>query len=196
MDEYERLTREQLISLILGLKAKCERRPVSARDKVSDFPVFGERERQEFETSPWPIRIFDRESLKYLAVNDAALQLYGYTREEFLALTPLDTRHPEERDNIIGTLSEPSSYLRYLGQRRHVKKSGEIIAVEIVVQDILFNGRRARQSLTIDVTERVRMLEMLHHRDRAFTSMVEDAPDITVRFDRNLRYVYASSAIT
>lgn len=97
MDEYEQLTREELISVIRGLKAEGERCAASARGIASAFPVFSAREQREFETSSWPMRIFDRVTLQYLAVNDAGLKLYGYTQAEFLAMSLLDTRHPEER---------------------------------------------------------------------------------------------------
>ena len=111
MDQYERLTRQELIALMHEHKAECERLSTGAPDHASNFLVFGEWERREFEASAWPIRIFDRESLKYVAANAAALKLYGYTLQEFLDLTPLDTLHPEERDRIIGSLAEASGYL-------------------------------------------------------------------------------------
>src|SRR6185295_4462027 len=63
---------------------------------TSGLLEFGERQRRDFEASPRPMRIFDRLTLRYLAVNNAALELYGYSREEFLALTLKDTRHPSE----------------------------------------------------------------------------------------------------
>jgi PAS domain S-box-containing protein len=196
MDEYDQLTREELIALVRSLKDEDKCRPVNAHVSVPDLPVFSSKDLQQFEASRWPMRIIDCESLKFLAVNDAALRLYGYNLEEFLALTLLDTRHPADRINSVSALSAPLGYLNHMGQRRHVKKSGEVIAVDVIVQDILFNGRPARLALTIDVTDKIRMLEMLHQRDQAFKAMVEHAPDITVRFDRKLRYGYASSAIS
>lgn len=91
--DYEHLTRDELITLIRALAAKRPGR--ETHDPNTGFLTLGVREEQEFERSPYPIRIFDRESLQYLVVNDAALKLYGYTREEFLKLTLFDTRHPD-----------------------------------------------------------------------------------------------------
>ncbi len=196
MDEYEHLTRKELISLVRDLKKNQKRhKPAGSRVRAK-FPVFDERERREFESSTYPIRIFDRKTLRFLAVNDAALKLYGYTREEFLNLTPLDTRHPDERVEFFTTLREPTGYLRHRGPRRHVTKSGDIIVVEIITQDIIYNGREARLSLTLDVTERVRMHEIMRRREQEFSALVENAPDIIARFDRDLRYVYVNSAMS
>jgi len=198
MVAYDSMSRAELIETIRSLEARLANAASGVDNPPDDcakFPVFGERERREFETSPWPIRIFDRDTTQYLAVNDAALTLYGYTREEFLELRPLDTRPPEERSEFYTTLAEPTGYLRHRGPRRHLKKSGEIIVVEIVTQDIIFNGRAARLSLTLDVTERVRMETLLRKREQEFSALVENAPDVITRFDRELRHVYVNPAM-
>ena len=107
MVDYDRMSRAELIETIRSLEARLANAASSANKPPGDsarFPVFGEREQREFEENPWPIRIFDRETTKYLAANDAALKLFGYTREEFLNLTPLDTRHPDERSGFFATL--------------------------------------------------------------------------------------------
>lgn len=171
MDGYEHLTRDELISRIRELQAAREGGHAD-RGAVADFPVFGVRERQEFEASPLPIRIFDRETLRYLAVNDAALRLYGYSRDEFLALTPLHTRVAEEHASFYATLAAPTGYMRHAGPRRHLKKSGEIITVELVMQDILFDGREARLGMILDVTERIRAQEALQ-RNLALMRLLE-----------------------
>jgi PAS domain S-box-containing protein len=160
------------------------------------LPVFGERQLRDFEASPCPMRIFDHETLRYLAVNDAALEFYGYTREEFLTLTVKDTRHRAEHASLFATLAQRTGYLMHWGLRRHVTKSGAIKAAEIVTQDILFNGRNARLSLTIDLTARARMHELLRRREQEFGVLVGHAPDIISRLDRGFRHLYVNPAIT
>lgn len=190
MGKYEKLTREELISLVRDLESRLKKRAPARRGTATRFPVFGERERREFEASPYPIRIFDRETFRYLAVNDAALKLYGYTREEFLRLTPFDTRHPDEHADIYRTMAEPTGYLRHRGPRRHVTKSGAVIVVEIVMQDILYDGREARLSLTLDVTERVRMEQELECQKNLLGAIIEHLPvGITVKDAHTRRYV-------
>src|SRR6185295_1677967 len=112
----------------------------TAFGKSGELPEFGERARRDFDNSASPMRIFDHETLRYLAVNDAAVKFYGYSREEFLALTLPDTRHPDERSDQLASLRESRSYFSYGKPRRQIKKSGEIAVVEVVTQDILFNG--------------------------------------------------------
>src|SRR6185503_4645654 len=134
MNDQDRFTRDMPPPTAPGLDAPRV-------DGMAGLPVFTEWHRQEFEKSPWPMRIFDHETFRYLAVNDAAVEFYGYTRQEFLALTAKDTRHPEEYATFVANLNESTGYLRYRGQRRHIKKSGEVVAVEVVTQDIIFDGR-------------------------------------------------------
>ena len=195
MDGHKRLTRKK-ISVPARDRQLAQKGHRATGNEEPEFPVFGEREQRDFDTSTHPIRIFDRETLRYLAVNDAALKLYGYTREEFLALTPLDTRHPEESEDFYATLREPTGYLRFREPRRHVTKDGRVIVVEIVIQDILYRGRNARSSLTMDVTKRIRGEQMLRQREQEFRALVSNAPDIIARFDRDLRYVYVNPAGT
>lgn len=195
MGRYQRLRREELISLVRDLENRLKARAAPRDKDCARFPVFGERERREFEASPHPIRIFDRETFRYLAVNDAALRLYGYSREEFLKLTALDTRHPDEHDDLRRTMAEPTGYLRHRGPRRHVTKSGAIIVVEIVMQDILYEGREARLSLTLDVTERVHAQQELKRQKSLLGAIIDHLPvGITVKDARTRRYVLRNAA--
>src|SRR5690348_8482780 len=138
MDQYEYLTRDQLISLVRGLGAgRAAGRGSSAPDNIVDsLPEFGERALRDFENSSSPMRIFDRETLEYLVVNEAAVKFYGYSREEFLALTIRETRHPEEHAAQLASLKQAANYFQYRAARRQLRKSGEVVVVELVTQDI------------------------------------------------------------
>jgi PAS domain S-box-containing protein len=193
MAEYDDLTREQLIERLRELER--DRAVPHASAIAAGLPVFGERALREFGSSASPMRIFDLETFRYLAVNDAAVRFYGYSREEFLALTVKDTRHPEEHASFEETLAERADYLRYRPLRRQVKKSGEVVVVEAVTQDIAFKGRRARISLTIDVTGRLRMQELLWRRQHEFEALAENIPHLVARFDRDRRFVYVNSTV-
>ena len=191
MDQYDYLTRDQLISLmrVLGTARGGD------RGNADGLPEFGVHALREFENSSSPMRIFDHETMRYLAVNDAAVKFYGYSREEFLALTLKDTRHPDEHAAQLASLKESSGYFRYGKPRRQIKKSGEIAVVEVVTQDILFGGRKARLALTLDITARLRMQELLWQRQQEFESLADNLPDLVARYDRDRRFVYANSAI-
>jgi two-component system, cell cycle sensor histidine kinase and response regulator CckA len=116
------------------------------------------RYRNLFDSSPLPMWVFDLATLKFLAVNDAAVRLYGYAREEFARLT-LEAIRPRED---VARLHRDIAERRVVdeGHRwRHLKKDGSMIMVEIKSHDMEFEGRVARLVLVNDVTERVRVEE-------------------------------------
>ena len=99
--------------------------------------------------------VVDANSLAFLAVNGAALALYGYTREEFRAMTAAQIRPPEDVAGLRKAFEDRSADYR---QRvwRHRKKSGELIDVKVVSFNLEFSGRPARLGVIYDVTEQVK----------------------------------------
>jgi PAS domain S-box-containing protein len=164
--------------------------------RAADFPLFGARQLRQLERSPCPMRIFDHATLRYVAVNDAALELYGYTRAEFLKLTVRATRQRGDDASLFAALAERTGYLTHWGARRQVRRSGEVFLADVVTQDVRFEGRAARLSLTIDISERVRMQELLRQREQLFAALVVHSPDIISRLDRGFRHLYVSPAVT
>ncbi|MHB1195225.1 MAG: PAS domain S-box protein [Lutibacter sp.] len=106
-----------------------------------------------FENNPQPMWIYDLETLAFLEVNKAAIQHYGYTREEFLAMTLKDIRPKEEVDTLLKDI-EIAKRVGYNPAREwmHLKKSGEIINVNIVSHKVTLNNREARHILVNDIT--------------------------------------------
>jgi two-component system cell cycle sensor histidine kinase/response regulator CckA len=109
------------------------------------------RYRLLFEANPYPVLVFDPETLRFLAVNDAAIGHYGYSHDEFLAMTILDIRPPEDIPRALEALGETG--LAHRGEWRHRKKDGTIIDVEITRQVVDFAGRSARMVLVRDITD-------------------------------------------
>jgi PAS domain S-box-containing protein len=196
MGEYDHFTQGQLISLVCQLEAGRRADSNTGSGNPAGFPIFGAEAQRAFEGSASPMRIFDLETLQYLAVNAAAVKFYGYTREEFLNLTVRDTRHPDEHPELPAAIAEQTGYLRHRPPRRQVKKSGEVVVVERITQDILFNGRKARLSLTLDISARLHMQELLWQRQQEFETLTENSPDIICRIDRSYRHLYVNPAIT
>jgi len=111
-----------------------------------------------FEASPTPMWVYDADSLAFLAVNDAAIRHYGYSRQEFLAMTIKDIRPPEDVPQLLADVvggGGPGSP----GARtwRHRLKDGTIIDVDITAGRIDFEGRRAALVVSHDVSERKRL---------------------------------------
>jgi PAS domain S-box-containing protein len=107
-----------------------------------------------FERNPLPGWVFDVETLAFLEVNQAAINHYEYSREEFLAMTLNDIRLPGEIPRLRESLKHLPAGLKRAGVWSHKKKDGSLIEVEIFNYDVQFRGRPARLALAIDVTER------------------------------------------
>lgn len=89
-----------------------------------------------FATYPSPTWVYDAETLAFLAVNDAAVQHYGYSREQFLAMTIRDIRRPEDIPALLKLGNVTSDKPQAAGVWRHRKKNGEIILAEIFASEI------------------------------------------------------------
>src|SRR3989441_971357 len=107
-----------------------------------------------FENNPRPMWVYDTETLAFLAVNDAAIDKYGYTRDEFLKMSIKDLRPPEDLPSLFENISKIQQRLEYAGIWRHRTKDGCMIDVEITSHQLPFAGRPARLVLAHDITER------------------------------------------
>lgn len=110
-----------------------------------------------FNICPLPMWVFDQTSLKFLDVNIAALNLYGYSKSEFLEMTILDIRPVEDIDRVkkIVNQSFKDEFSVYKGIFRHIKKNQEEIRVRIKSNTISFKGENARLIVVNDLTELV-----------------------------------------
>jgi PAS domain S-box-containing protein len=130
------------------------------------------RYRQLFEANPHPMWIYDPATLRFLAVNDAAVGQYGYPRDEFLGMTLNDLQAPEE----VPPLPELARQVD-AGDGgslwRHRFKDGRLIDMEIIAQTIDFEGRPARVVLAHDVTERRRAAQDVLDSREALRALVQ-----------------------
>jgi hypothetical protein len=121
-----------------------------------------QRYRMLFEASPMPMWVYDASTLQFLAVNDAAVRHYGYSRDEFLAMRITDIRPREDVAALLADVKArggPGSPNAKIW--RHVRKDGSLISVEITAGRITFEGRKAALVLSHDVTERLRLEQRL-----------------------------------
>jgi PAS domain S-box-containing protein len=110
--------------------------------------------RAMFEQSPLPMWMFDRETLRFVMVNGAAMAHYGYSREEFLSMTLADIRPGEDIAALRADVQHAVGMS--VGRMwRHRKKDGTTISVEIRANDFEMDGRSVRLVLITDVSARV-----------------------------------------
>lgn len=137
-----------------------------------------------FENNPHPMWIFDMDTLRFLTVNDAATQRYGYTEQEFQNMTLRDIRPPEEVEALEQTISKmvENENMVVSGPWTHILRDGRRIQAEVSSHSIRFRGRNARFSLAQDVTER----QQLHHRllYQAHHDMLTGLPNRLLLLDR------------
>jgi PAS domain S-box-containing protein len=110
-----------------------------------------ERYRLLFESTPQPIWVYNEETLHFLAVNEAATRIYGYTREEFLSITIDDIR---AREDIPTLMIKNDPDLVISSPWRHRTKDGKTIYVEVSSHPVVFDGKHGKLVIVNDVTER------------------------------------------
>lgn len=109
-----------------------------------------------FDANPEPLMVYDRETMRFRAVNQAAINMYGFTREEFLGMTALELRPEEEVERFLQYVSRDNDAPRTGSTWRHRRRDGSLIDVEVVSHPIDFGGRPARIVLAKDITDRLR----------------------------------------
>jgi two-component system cell cycle sensor histidine kinase/response regulator CckA len=122
-----------------------------------------------FDRNPLPMWVFDLETLEFLAVNQATIAKYEYSREEFLAMNLRDIRPPEEVAKLEAQVAHPPDGLEEAGYWKHRTKSGRLLTMEIYNDRIPFAGRRARLVLAVDVTERLVLEQQLRQAQKMET---------------------------
>jgi PAS domain S-box-containing protein len=155
-----------------------ERKEQQARIQKSEAAY-----RSLFQANPHPMWAYDVETLRFLAVNDAAVAQYGYSEAEFLGMTIEDIRPPEELPRLRANLAEGGDgQLQRPGLWVHRRRNGELIDVEIVSHGMNFAGRRARVVLAHDVTQRVRAERRLRASEERYRRLFDQASDGVLQF--------------
>ncbi|HEX6914998.1 MAG TPA: PAS domain S-box protein [Chitinophagaceae bacterium] len=120
--------------------------------------------RRLFDESPAPMCIFDASTRRFMAVNHAMTQQYGFSEEEFMQMKAEDIRPASEREAMMEAMSHVEEKYMHLGQRIHQRKGGVAFYVNVYARAITFEGRKAVLAMTMDVNEKVKAeLELQRH---------------------------------
>jgi PAS domain S-box-containing protein len=150
-----------------------------------------------FEANPFPMWLFDRHSLRFLSVNQAAVQTYGYSSEEFLRLPVLDILPEGDRRLAREMAFSRSCVMDKTTEWRHRKKNGEIIDVEVTSHELRFHGADAVLVLAHEVTERKKSERKLRESEEKFSTAFRASPfAITISTLEDGRYIDVNEAFT
>ncbi|GAA5336760.1 hypothetical protein YIM73052_02230 [Thermus antranikianii] len=145
-----------------------------------------------FHAHPLPMWVYDLETLRFLEVNHAAVEKYGYTREEFLSLTILDIRPERERPKLLQDLKSPRPSLQHSGPWTHRLKDEREIQVEIFSHLLEWEKKPAVLVVALDITQRLQAEATM----RLLQNALEAAHDTVMLTDRSGNIEWVNPAFT
>jgi PAS domain S-box-containing protein len=126
-----------------------------------------EQYRRLFERNPNPMWVFNRQTLKFFAVNKSAVELYGYTMAEFLSMTIRDIRPEYGRQKLADAIYTLGSGVKHNGTWKHLKKNGELLFMSIVSYDMDFNEKPGTLVMANDITSVILKEELIKSQNAA-----------------------------
>ena len=149
---------------------------VSTHEDITEAALREESFRLLFDGNPVPMWVYDRESLQFLAVNDAAVMHYGYSRKQFLKMSVPDFRPPEDRERFahhLRTLPDVQ-FTQNIGQ--HWKADGGVIDVSVLSRALSYGGHPARLAAIHDITKVKSTEEQLNRTKKFLDTVIEHVP--------------------
>ena len=146
-----------------------------------------------FEKNPLPMWVYDVQSLRMLAVNDAALAQYGYSKQAIVGLSVLDLHPPDEvalaQQQLQLTCGEAVTQTLW----RHRHASGDLIDVEVVTEYVEFDGVQARLALVRDLSAQRRADEVTRELNQRLLTTLESITDAFFVVDHDWRFTYVNA---
>jgi diguanylate cyclase (GGDEF)-like protein/PAS domain S-box-containing protein len=152
-----------------------ESTPANLTETLTALRESDEQYRLLFESNPLPMWVFDQKTLRFVAVNDAAIRQYGFSRQEFLAKSITEIRPEEDVPNLLEDVAMRILGWKQRGHWRHRKKDGALIDVEIVSHPLDFHGIESVLVAAQDVTERKRAEDAVKQAEEKYRGIFENA---------------------
>ena len=153
-------------------------RNITQQKKAEQLLLASEEQyRYLFNNNPSCILIWDLETLQVIEVNETAVELYGYSRNEFLQLTALDIRPADEHTRFLESVNiarQNDIYKKTLTWL-HTTKKGEGIFMEISSHNIIYKGKKAILAIGNNVTEKVQLENSLNEERQIRQKQITDA---------------------
>jgi len=137
-----------------------------------------------FYDHPIPMWIYDKNTLRFMSVNNAAISKYGYTRKEFYNLTLKNIRNSDEIPYLMRNIEERCNGVEYRGIWKHRKKDGTDFFVEIYAHSVTYRGKDARFIMAKDVDDQVRATQRASAEGVRYELLAQATNDAV--YDRNL----------
>jgi diguanylate cyclase (GGDEF)-like protein/PAS domain S-box-containing protein len=194
-------TTESLVELVDGRNIAVVNWPMRGGGWVATHEDVTESKRREasfrllFESNPVPLWVYDTETLRFLAVNDAAIAHYGYSREQYDAMTVCDIRPAAERERFRQFVRLSGGAHRGGVLRRHCCADGSEIDVVVYARSMTYEGRPAALVAIHDITKEHRADRQREQTERFLNAIIENIPvSIIVKEPRERRYVLLNRA--
>ena len=142
-----------------GLYRELERK---SAEELAALRMSDERHRLLFQENPLPIWVADLETMEFVAVNDSMVRTYGYSSAELLAMKATEVKHPDDVAQMKRALDgiTPGG-VHHVGVRKHRRKDGKWMDMDITLHPIVFEGRRCILGIAMDTTRARRLAEDL-----------------------------------
>ncbi|HZP75238.1 MAG TPA: EAL domain-containing protein [Pseudolabrys sp.] len=159
---------------------------IGVRSDITESKRREESFRLMFEGNPVAMWVLDEKTRQFLAVNDAAVRIYGYSREQFMQMTALDIR-PQEDWERFNAFIEAGDMSQGDITWQHKKADGSTIFVNVYGRAFNYQGRAARLNAIFDVTERKRADDELRAQKLLTETAVNNMTQGLLMFDAQAR---------
>ncbi len=150
--------------------------------------------RDLFASNPHPMWVFELDTRKFIDVNAAAIESYGYTRDEFLNMTVHDILLEDSAERMQHLLARHGNLYRSTGWK-HLKRDGTVIDVEMSSHTLpLRASRKARLVLASDITKRLRAEALLRESEERYRDLFESASDLIFSVGPDCMFLFVNRA--
>lgn len=150
---------------------------VSTHEDVTEAKHREESFRLLFDGSPMAMWVMDRETLRFLAVNEAVIERYGYSHEQFMTMTVPELRAPEERSAFAEYLRSMPVQRQMQGRNaKHYKADGSAIDIEVYSRPFSYDGRPAWLVVVHDITRSKIAADELSRTRKFLDAVIENVP--------------------
>jgi PAS domain S-box-containing protein len=161
-------------------------------NRETELKANEERYRTLFRDNPLPVFIFETDTMNILDVNEAAMEDYGYSYEEFIKMTVLEIRPPEDIEAATSRIRTVTSGRDKIGIWRHRSKDGEIFYVDITSHVLEYMGRKATMAICKNVTSQVEAEEALRDNQERLRATLESIGDAIAIIDREMTITWSN----